>query len=179
MSSLIWFNIFITTPLSAFCFNVLVKPLFELPWDEADTPSIWQYVPKLIVFAILYDFMFGVMHFLAHTKLGFKYIHYIHHRCVHPSPLDAFYTHPVEHWFVNLWPLFASAWVVSTHAADLVVIALVSVMTTMHAHDSIEGHQHTFHHNKGHSNYGSWPYLFDYLFGTLKTNQQRGCAAQE
>ena len=173
MNLLTLFNIIVTTPFSIWTYSMWVQPLFNLPTTSTDLQSFWYIFPMLFIFAVLYDFLFGVMHWFAHRPILFRYVHYIHHKCIHPSGLDAFNTHPLEHIFVNVWPLLLSASVVAYHMVHLIIIGIVAIITTMYAHSSFEGHEHTFHHEKGHSNYGSWPYIFDRLIGTYRVKLRK------
>jgi sterol desaturase/sphingolipid hydroxylase (fatty acid hydroxylase superfamily) len=58
----------------------------------------WLYFAGTIVFSVLlFDLWFYLSHrFLLHSKLGYRYIHIVHHYSVDPTPFARNAVHPVE-----------------------------------------------------------------------------------
>lgn len=58
----------------------------------------WLYLALTIVFDLLFfDLWFYLSHrFLLHSRLGYKYIHIVHHRSIDPTPFARNSVHPVE-----------------------------------------------------------------------------------
>lgn len=55
------------------------------------------FVPVCFVYELLYDMLFYIIHRTFHSvPLLYKYIHKQHHQYHHPTPISAFYMHPLD-----------------------------------------------------------------------------------
>ncbi len=67
-----------------------------IPWITISDNLVWLAFIVLIV-PVIHDFHFYCIHRLIHTPFLFKWIHYVHHKSVNPSPWSSLSMHPLEH----------------------------------------------------------------------------------
>jgi methylsterol monooxygenase len=90
----------------------------------------------------------------------FYWIHKQHHEVIHPVPLSTFYVHPLEHIFVNVFPILLPLWWLQRLISPLFVWVWIffSIESAMHNHSgsgyipSVEFHD--THHRRPDMNYG-------------------------
>ncbi len=118
--------------------------------------------------------MFYYTHRLFHTKYLYRTIHKIHHEWTSPIGIVCYYSHPIEHIFANILPIFVGPIIFRSHIILCAIWSIVAVITIIAAHSgyhlpilsSLEAHD--YHHLKFNEIYGVVGFL-DKFHGTNKT----------
>jgi methylsterol monooxygenase len=132
-------------------------PFFYVTCPEA-TERFWMVsLLQLMFYVFVMDVSFYGLHRLMHYRSFYTVIHKRHHEFIHPVSMVALYAHPVEHVFVNLFPIMLGPmmWAPSLAVAYLLVIGS-TVNTVMLAHSNIKwvGDPHVTHHQTPNKEYG-------------------------
>ncbi len=148
-----------------------------IPWMTFSSNPVWLAFIVLIV-PIIHDFHFYCIHRLIHTPVLYKWVHYVHHKSVNPSPWSSLSMHPVEHllyfstvfWHfiipsnpvIALYQLhFAGFGAVPGHVGFDKVEVIGETAFDTHAY------MHYLHHKHFNVNYGGDGLVpFDIVFGT-------------
>jgi len=156
--SLIFFNLTFINLLMGY---IVIKLLYF------EIPNFLTLILELTKIMIVYDLAFYFLHRLAHTPFLYKHIHKIHHKHISPTMLSAVDSHPLEHFFVNLFPMILPCLIFNISSLSLLVFSTMGSLYTMNAHSGIKfinNGNHSEHHKVGNNNFGV---LFtDKLFGT-------------
>lgn len=151
---------------------------------ETDFPQQWWLIPaQILIIAFVDDIWFYTAHWLLHAnKFLLRHIHSVHHRAVHPHPLEYMYEHPLE-WMAGSLGV----------ALGLVVISLIMPLSIyafwiygalrnlheMNLHSGIKSvinpyipflknaEDHDLHHSRSKGNYASMFNIWDRVFGTV------------
>ncbi len=154
-----------------------------IPWLTLSDNPLWLAFVVLIV-PVIHDFHFYCIHRLIHIPFLYKWIHYIHHRSVNPSPWSSLSMHPLEHllyfstmfWhfllpsnpIIALYQLhFAGFGAVPGHVGfDKVELSKDSAFDT-------HSYMHYLHHKHFNVNYGGDGLVpFDRVFGTYHNGSE-------
>jgi sterol desaturase/sphingolipid hydroxylase (fatty acid hydroxylase superfamily) len=123
------------------------------------------------------EFHFYWTHRLIHWKPLYKYVHYLHHKNVHPGPWSGISMHPVEH--VIYFSRLLIHWVVPSHPIHFLFQSQDAALGPANSHLGFEGpllngklpagsYFHYLHHRYFECNYGESLLPFDRLFGTFR-----------
>lgn len=127
--------------------------------------NILKFIPVLG----LVNIYFSLLHYAFHkNKFLYKNIHYIHHQLIITDGFSAFYSHPIEHIFANIFsPIIALYLVNANIELAYFSIAILSVSTAMaHTHFKGQKSTHNLHHIYQVYNYDNFPNLLDRYMGT-------------
>ena len=160
--SLVLFNQIVISPIPYFILYNLDDPI-TFHWIH----GIWQ-IPLI---SFLYDGLFYYIHRLFHTKYLYPKIHKIHHMFVDPIAIGALYSHPIEHFSCNIFPLIFSMWITKCSFEIQMLITISGTINTIFAHMNIKKNDHhAIHHLKFKYNYGFGNFFFDKLHCTYLKN---------
>jgi sterol desaturase/sphingolipid hydroxylase (fatty acid hydroxylase superfamily) len=151
-------------PLSCLC------DLF-CPFPET-TFSNWDWWWQLPTAVIITDFFFYYSHRLLHiVPFLYKKIHHHHHKWNIPVAVAALDTHPIEHVFVNILPIFLGLILARVNFRGCVLYTLLATANTVCVHSGVQclADGHDLHHCYRNVNYGTGFYLFDRLHATKKS----------
>ena len=157
MLPVVSFNLFgVTLPYSLFV---------EYCIKDVERNNYGVIVNSLITYFIA-DFLTYFMHRLFHNPKLY-WIHKMHHEFVYPLSIGAIYAHPLDYFFVNLFPFTFSIFVM--YPPDWFikgVIVFVIFVTTIQSHGSytLFDDSHLKHHKFYKVNYGLG--LMDRIMGT-------------
>jgi len=124
-------------------------------------------------FLLIEEIMFYYSHRLLHTKYLYGAIHKKHHEWTSPIGIVCFYSHPIEHIFGNLLPMFVGPIVFRTHFMLAAIWSSVAIITIIVSHSGYHlpfltsPEAHDYHHLKFNEMYGVLGIL-DSLHGTDK-----------
>ncbi|KAL1953455.1 hypothetical protein VTO42DRAFT_2793 [Malbranchea cinnamomea] len=138
-------------------------------FDRHSLPSVATMVRQTILSALMFDVMFYVLHRLMHTPLAYRRFHRVHHEFRDHTPLAVGYVHPVDYFWVQIFPLLLSARIQKGHLVSLLVAGGVAQAIAMLAHADYTlplFMAHQGHHRSGKHNFGAVG-IMDYMFGTL------------
>jgi len=94
---------FLTIPLAIF--DNYLRELSGQKFSP-EMPTFYRIVKDLIAFFLLRESLYYYVHRLLHHPKIYKYIHKRHHEWKTPIALASFYSHPLEHFLVNLVPVY-------------------------------------------------------------------------
>ena len=130
--------------------------------------SWWNIVWQLPAIIVLTDTIFFFSHRYFHrNKWLYTNVHALHHSMDDPPMgLGAFNVHPVEYIFLNLLSTGAPLFIVKANVFVCMVWTMIAAanIVVCHAGDC----EHREHHRNQRCNYGTWPYVWDGLFGLYK-----------
>jgi sterol desaturase/sphingolipid hydroxylase (fatty acid hydroxylase superfamily) len=140
---------------SRILFNQICIELPLLWWilDFSVPFSLSRLVPSLIYSTCIAEALFYVIHRLLHTRFLYRHVHSIHHRWIHPIPLVASYCHPLEHLFLNLFPITLGPILFRMDPITLMVWLIMCVVNTLVAHLPANLSHHK-HHTQRNVKYG-------------------------
>ena len=160
---LLFFNIYILIP-STLGILFYINPII----NYYDTFKKEMYMFFLnIVFGELW---FYVLHRINHTRTLYQYIHKIHHKDPNPIGILAFYSHPLECLFVNVFSSYIIHYFYTISLFQyMFFITFVNINTIFYSHSSksFENSTHHIHHKLLNYNFG-FSLFADKLFGTEK-----------
>ena len=128
---------------------------------------------EFVIYVVYYDFFYYFMHRLLHTRMFYP-IHQIHHRRIEPVYYDFYNVHILE------TPLTSLGLILAIYLHKLYIYRLMCAIIFINvrgvmSHDkkyiSFVGGHHLQHHRHFKCNYGE--YWLDYLFGTLRSIEQK------
>jgi sterol desaturase/sphingolipid hydroxylase (fatty acid hydroxylase superfamily) len=130
--------------------------------------ELYYFVRDITVYFLTIDFWLYCTHYLFHTRQLYKY-HKVHHEFTVPSSVTALYTHWLDFYFNNLFPVLIMPIMLQS---DPLTVLVWIVYTTFNAvymsHSRITPDtSHLIHHKYFVYNYGVNVYM-DRLFGTHK-----------
>lgn len=134
---------------------------------------------QVLLFIIVDDALFYVMHRLLHTRYLFRTIHAIHHRTHAPWALAAHYMHPLEFLLISALVL-AGPIALGAHVVTLWIWVVIRQFEAADGHSgycfpfnpatlfpSYDGAlYHDYHHARVHGNYAGFLSYLDAIFGT-------------
>ena len=144
----------------------LYLPLFyyypdSLPWYHI----VWQ-LPTIVV---LTDIIFYLCHRVFHlNKALYVHVHEQHHEYDPPIASAALYSHPIEHFCINLSSTVFPMFITKSSFFVQIIWTLIASINVVVAHSDIHGGQHTKHHKYKTCNYGVGFMLFDRILGTYR-----------
>jgi sterol desaturase/sphingolipid hydroxylase (fatty acid hydroxylase superfamily) len=140
---------------SRILFNQIFIELPVLWWilDFSIPFSLSRLVPIILYSTCIAELFFYIIHRLLHTRFLYRHIHSVHHRWIHPIPLAASYCHPIEHLFLNLFPIALGPVFFQMDPLTLMVWLTICVVNTLIAHLPINLSHHK-HHTQRNIRYG-------------------------
>lgn len=145
-----------------------------------------------ILYFILQDIYFYVMHRFMHSKYVYKYFHKVHHEIKNPNIYVAYYEHPIDHIIVWTVPYIILPNLISINYYSYMFFLFFTTLISIEAHsgNSLHGrywyigrvytkvnekdiyiYNHTPHHDMHHEltncNYGLWTTFMDRICNTL------------
>nr|WP_315243767.1 sterol desaturase family protein [uncultured Albidiferax sp.] len=187
--------------LRSFCVSIplwtVVEVLFlwcfangYVPWLAwADNP---YWLAALVLLApVIHETHFFFIHWAMHTRLGYKWVHAIHHNSVNPTPWSSLSMHPVEAFLyhaVALWHL-----VIPSNPIIALFQLHIAGFGALNGHigfDKVEvvdgvafdssAYAHYLHHKYFEVNYGGDQLVpLDMLFGTWHDGSPEGQARMQ
>ncbi|MDE2383189.1 MAG: sterol desaturase family protein [Alphaproteobacteria bacterium] len=159
------------------------------PWSTFAAHPIWFVVFALAI-PVWHEFHFYCIHRLIHVPVLYKWIHYVHHNSVNPSPWSSLSMHPVEsflYWSDSLIHL-----ILPSHPLLLLYHLQVTGSGAVIGHigfDKIElgndqgmdthAYAHYLHHKYFEVNYADGTTALDKLFGTWHDGSKEAQARME
>lgn len=140
-------------------------------------PSLPRVVFDILVSLLLKEFVFYYLHRLGHHRHLYKYIHKIHHEWQSPVSVMADYGHPLEHIFINMFPVYLGPLLLGSHLATVWLLVAIASTGTIINHCGYHlpffpsPEFHDYHHLKFTECYGNLG-LLDYLHGTDRKFRQ-------
>lgn len=132
---------------------------------------------KIFLCYLVQCLLFYLVHRLLHQRQMYKWIHSVHHQYKHPVPWTAFYCHPVEHFFANLFPVFAGPIFFDLSFVMFRFWVMLATVNAVFAHTSFKKlahcdmtNPHRVHHLKYRVNFGTGFWLDKYLGTEEKEN---------
>jgi methylsterol monooxygenase len=101
-----------------------------------------------------YEICFYSSHRLLHTKWLYKHVHKIHHEWMASIAIVALYSHPVEHFFVNIGSVFSGIVLTGCHIATAWMWLGLLMISTLVDHSGYHipllhsSEFHDYHHLK-------------------------------
>jgi len=158
--------------------SVIITPMWLL-MCSALLPSVralWMPAIPLLVqfvlFFVLTDWNFFLMHWLAHRPLLYRHVHKQHHEITKAFAPGALYCHWLEMWFVNLWQ--GTLPIVLLGCSDnfiLAIMALAAIKTTL-AHSKHSAY-HFVHHIMPNTTFDGSSGLMDRLWRFSVNDKRR------
>jgi methylsterol monooxygenase len=129
---------------------------------------IWKFILNLFLF----ELQFYAVHYLLHTRLGYHYVHYVHHKYDNPFAMSAQYVHPVEFIFLFIH-VVSGPFFLDMHPITICLWIMLVNYSNVSSHSGYElfyddNTYHDTHHRLAKYNYGSMRWL-DCLLGTYKS----------
>ena len=109
---------------------------------------------------------FYAVHYIAHHKLVYKYVHYYHHRWILPDPRSTLYAHPVENILCNLGPVLIPVYLFNVSRNGMIVWCIILMINSILAHSGPYNdgvNTHDLHHVYRVVNYGAGVYIDKFL----------------
>lgn len=156
------------------CYHVMVLRGGDL---TPVLPSLPRVVFDIVVSLMLKEIVFYYLHRLFHHRRLYKYIHKVHHEWQSPVAVMADYGHPLEHIFVNMFPVLLGPLVLGSHLVTIWLLASLASTGTILNHCGYHlplfpsPEFHDYHHLKFTECYGNLG-LLDYLHGTDRKFRQ-------
>ncbi|KAB7499172.1 Fatty acid hydroxylase domain-containing protein 2 [Armadillidium nasatum] len=162
------FNQILSIPVAAVCYYIFKYRGFN---NSYKLPTFHWVIFELAIFIIVEEICFYYSHRLLHHRYLYKRYHKLHHEWQSPIAVTAVYSHPVEHIFSNLLPIFAGPMIMGSHIATFWLWVSLAIFSTLNAHSGYHlpffpsPEAHDFHHLKFNQCYGVLGVL-DLLHGT-------------
>lgn len=167
------------TPM-LYVFTYFYPPLI----DKNKIPNAATFLVHLYISEWVEDFLTYWTHRFLHLPFIYKKIHKKHHDQKNVFNIVAFYEHWVEFAFFNIVPMLAGMVVLHGHVHVITLNAFIIVrMFAAHANHSgyyfpwmnflifpysYNSPAHNYHHLKNNGNYGSYLWIWDWMFKTNK-----------
>lgn len=144
----------------------------------------WLILLHFLLLFLAMDLLMFLFHFFIHKTFLYKAIHGLHHKAIHPKPMDLFILHPIETVsFGALWLILLVIFSFNIYA--IIIYLTVNLVFGLVGHLGIEplpagirnlpvlkylgtSTFHHDHHEHVESNYGFYTSLWDRLFGTFR-----------
>lgn len=158
-------------------FGIVLRELYKirlgLPYLSSNTVFLNHFLDRPP--ASLFEWMYSLLFYIVFEEIGFYYLHRLfhkvpflyrnihkkHHEFTSPIAVAAIYCHPIEHFFVNLMPLFSGCLVLGTQSLAIVWSwTFLAIINTVNSHCGYvfpgfpSPLAHDFHHYRFTSNYG-------------------------
>ena len=154
-----------------------------------ERPTGLDFAAEVLVYVLLFDAYFYVLHRLLHTRALYRTIHAVHHRSTAPTVLTAFAFHPLEALLIIAFMPVAMS-LVAIHLVSLVVVIAFLSGSIVLAHCGrdvlpdwwqripvlnwyVTPRIHEAHHRCRDCNYSATLSIFDRAFGTLRVDVRR------
>ncbi len=151
-------NLMLTYILIQYCQNdqKIILDMYILP----------NLIFKSLMSLVLNDIFFYTFHRLLHTRYLYPRIHKQHHRKL-PVGWRAFYASDIEHIFSNLLPIYLSSYCfMNMRFIERTIFWMFATYNSVSVHED-KFSLHFVHHKNMKSNFGNFPYIMDYIFGTF------------
>lgn len=136
-----------------------------------DTTNDHYFLTNIILWLVVTDFWFYVLHRLFHTKILYRY-HRVHHDYSYTFGMGAIYAHPVDFLFTNLFPVgFPILFFNIPYYHAMIITIFSTCYTTVISHGGYKINAcrgHLIHHVKRKHNYGLL--IFDRVLGTHQSS---------
>lgn len=175
-----WFKIKIYQPyiidtLKNIFKTVLINQIISVPiflFFNFETSNSFRFIQifYFLLFIIVYDFFFYHIHIVFHLNFFYTKFHKYHEKWVDPIGISVFYSHPVEHIFLNVLPFLLSAKICLLNLSFLRVLQFIFLFYSIFiSHGGFKipyySNFHIYHHNKQNCNFGIFG-IFDKLYNT-------------
>jgi len=132
---------------------------------------------QALVIMVIEEIGFYYTHRAIHTRLGFKYIHYLHHEYDAPVAVSATASHPLENTFSNLFPMLLGPLVAKSDLLFLLGWVTLAIVNTTLVHSGYNWlNNFAINHDRHHSHlrcaYGVF-IVCDWLHGTNYSDLQK------
>ena len=138
---------------------------------KSQSDSLFYTIIKIIFIGFITNLLFYTTHYILHTRVAFKLIHYKHHEFIEPIVAGSMYAHPVEYLISNVLAFLIPFIIVGTNSITLLILIFVSTLFTLHAHCQYKlnkmKNDHLIHHKLFKYNFGFCKYL-DIILNTYK-----------
>ena len=118
----------------------------------------------IFLYVFYHNICFYLIHRLLHTKILYKYVHYLHHAYINPRGWVALYSDEIEHLLLNLFPIAVGPICLGTSKNTLLLWLTIASITAVVSHHIKKSHWK--HHRHFKYNYGAGPIPLDIIFGT-------------
>ena len=127
---------------------------------------------RLFLIINLSNLLFYGFHYLLHSKVLFKYIHYVHHEYIEPIGVATFYAHPIDHLLTNVLAfLIPTIFVGINYNMMLIMLSLGTIFSVLsHCNFQLKifnwvlfNDSHIIHHKYFNCNYGFGRYLDKFM----------------
>jgi len=160
--------------LDASVYNLISALMLSIVVPNPQTYDIYTLSPQnimyVIIYAIISQCIFYIIHRILHTPELYKTIHKRHHAWnnVVLSPA-AFDCHFVEFWICNMMP-FALPLYLPLTTFTRVTLIIVATMSVVSSHAETYEEEHKKHHQHANCNYGFGPvYWLDKILSTHRS----------
>jgi len=138
---------------------------------KSESDSLFYTIIKIIFIGFFANLLFYTTHYILHTRIAFKLIHYKHHEFIEPIVVGSMYSHPIEYLVSNVLAFLIPFIFFGTNSITLLILIFVSTLFTLHAHCQYKlngmKNDHLIHHKLFKYNYGFGSYL-DIVLNTYK-----------
>ena len=166
---------------------------------DINSSYIAYFIPISLLFEIIFDFFHYSSHRLLHNGYLYKYIHKKHHKFKHPIAIATFYQEPLDIFLTNSVPTIITLCLI--RSATNIPYLQYNWITIYKTFVEISGHtgkelspscsfsqciwlvkglnielyaeDHELHHLLNNCNYGKRFSLWDKVFGTFTSSQQK------
>ena len=148
---LVWFNILIT--------ELIIKYTDLYSTNFYNSKDIFV---SFVYFLILQEIIFYYIHYILHLYF-YRKIHIVHHIGKN-EPCYAWYSHPLEHIFLNISSCAIPIYLLEPLWNYKYCIFILLTVSSVRSHHKKSSHI-KYHHNLLKSNYGNW-FILDLLNDT-------------
>jgi fatty acid hydroxylase domain-containing protein 2 len=127
---------------------------------EKQLPSVQEIVGHFAFGVVLREILFYYVHRLMHTRWFYGKFHRVHHEFTAPVAMAAVYSHPVDHFLQNAFPITAPMVLLRAHMITTSLFGVVMLVDAAVAHSGYQFprlpsvYSHDIHHMRGHVQYG-------------------------
>jgi len=155
----------------------LVHHWFQLSYDFN-----WWFLLQVLLLFIWNEIHFYGIHFLLHTRVMMKHVHWVHHVSKEPTVYATFSFHWLEAFLLSTVIFFPLA-LYPFQAAAIISLPVMSIVINLVGHCNYDffskndpahllkfSHRHSMHHKEGKGNLG---FLLPWLDQLFKTNSAK------
>jgi sterol desaturase/sphingolipid hydroxylase (fatty acid hydroxylase superfamily) len=167
--SLVLINLFITIPLCLLFSTYFFPVKYLLPGT-----FMWHYeIVKVVIYILLADMWFFFLHYFAHTKYIYSYVHKLHHKYTAPVAINALYANPIDFGIISIMSICIGPILIAGHIYTLIIYTFGTILINSISHSGyniIAMSSHDTHHQYFNCNYGYGVFM-DKLFKTTYTDK--------